>query len=554
MAKPSDSSWHSRVREPIVVEDDVHWDDEADIAVVGFGGAGACAAIEAAQSGASVILIDRFQGGGATAMSGGIYYAGGGTPQQKRAGCEDDAEQMYRYLSIETQGVVSDETLREFCDASVENLTWLEKLGLEFGDALSPVKTSYPAGKYFLYYSGNEPLPANAERARPAPRGHRHKARGQAGFELFRRLRQATLRAGVIPRLGMAVERLVVNRAGEVLGVEGLQLEAGTKEARRHARLSALLIWLSSIGPSVTPLLLPRLEKWERARSRPRLIRARRGVILATGGFVRNHGMMGQYLPKYLDGMALGGPGCDGSGIRLGESAGGATGLMNRASAWRFINPPPAFTRGIIVDTDGERFCNEGAYGAQIGYFMCEERNGKAWIILDQALFDQARSQCGPGKSWYFQWVSALLTMYFKRKKGETIEDLAQACGMSAEKLRSSIETYSDAAAGRIEDPFRKAEELLADLSRGPYYALDISLDSRVLPCAVITFGGLTVDEKTGQVVRDDGSGIPGLYAVGRTAVGIPSNHYVSGLAIADCVFSGRRAARSALEDPPRTA
>ena len=91
-------------------------------------------------------------------------------------------------------------------------------------------------------------------------------------------------------------------------------------------------------------------------------------------------------------------------------------------------------------------------------------------------------------------------------------------------------------------------------MNRGPYYALDISLDSKTLPCAVITFGGLTVDEKTGQVMRDDGSGIPGLYAAGRTAVGIPSNHYVSGLAIADCVFSGRRAARSALGNQPGTA
>jgi 3-oxo-5alpha-steroid 4-dehydrogenase len=553
MARSSDSDWHSQVRDPIVVVDDTHWDDEADIVVVGFGGAGACAAIQAAQLGASVIAIDRFQGGGATAMSGGVCYAGGGTPQQKRAGCQDDAEEMYRYLSIETQGVVSDQTLREFCDSSVENLTWLEKLGLEFGDRLSPVKTSYPAGDCFLYYSGNEPLPVNAERARPAPRGHRHKARGQAGFELFRRLRQATLREGVTPKLATAVERLVVNPAGEVLGVEGLEMEADTKQTRIHVLFSKLLIQLRTYGPSATPLLLPLMEKWERAKRRPRLIRARHGVILATGGFVQNKGMMQQYLPKYRGGLRIGGPGCDGSGIRLGESAGGTTGVMDHASAWRFINPPPAFVHGIIVDTHGERFCNEAAYGAQIGYFMCEERNGKAWLILNQALFDQARSQCGPGKSWYFQWLPALLTMYFSRKKGETIEDLARACGMSAEKLRSSIETYNEAAAGKTEDPFRKAEEFSTDISRGPYYALDISLDSNTIPCAVITFGGLVVDERTGQVKRQDGSGISGLYAAGRTAVGIPSNHYVSGLAIADCVSSGRRAARSALDTPRRT-
>jgi 3-oxo-5alpha-steroid 4-dehydrogenase len=270
-------------------------------------------------------------------------------------------------------------------------------------------------------------------------------------------------------------------------------------------------------------------------------------VILATGGFVHNRQMMRQYLPKYLEGAPVGGPGCDGSGIRLGESAGGATALMDHASAWRFINPPLALAKGIIVDTEGERFCNESAYGAQIGHLMCEERGGRAWLVLNQTLFKEARSQCRPGKSWYFQWVPALLTMYFKRKQGETLEDLARTCNMSVDKLRSSIETYCEAAEGKIEDPFRKAEEFIADMSRGPYCALDISLDSKMLPCPVITSGGLVVDEKTGRVKREDGSQIPGLYAAGRSAVGITSNHYVSGLAIADCVFSGRRAARSAV-------
>jgi 3-oxo-5alpha-steroid 4-dehydrogenase len=62
----------------------------------------------------------------------------------------------------------------------------------------------------------------------------------------------------------------------------------------------------------------------------------------------------------------------------------------------------------------------------------------------------------------------------------------------------------------------------------------------------MLTLGGLLVDETTGQVRRADGSCVPGLYAAGRTAVGICSNSYVSGLSLADCVFSGRRAGRHA--------
>jgi 3-oxo-5alpha-steroid 4-dehydrogenase len=196
MVTVSDAEQNSQVHEPIgVVDPDTsHWDREVDVIVVGFGGAGACAAIQAAELGASVLVIDRFQGGGATAMSGGIVYAGGGTAQQLEAGCDDDAEQMYRYLRLETQDAVSEETLREFCESSVKHLAWLEKLGLRFSGSLSPVKTSYPAQDYFLYYSGNEALPVNAEKARPAPRGHRHQPKGQTGSQLFRSLREATLR------------------------------------------------------------------------------------------------------------------------------------------------------------------------------------------------------------------------------------------------------------------------------------------------------------------------------------------------------------------------
>jgi 3-oxo-5alpha-steroid 4-dehydrogenase len=64
----------------------------ADVVIVGFGAAGACAAIEAADAGADVLVLDRFQGGGASAVSGGVVYAGGGTVQQRDAGVEDSVD------------------------------------------------------------------------------------------------------------------------------------------------------------------------------------------------------------------------------------------------------------------------------------------------------------------------------------------------------------------------------------------------------------------------------------------------------------------------------
>jgi 3-oxo-5alpha-steroid 4-dehydrogenase len=86
----------SGVKPPLIVEDveALDWADEADVVVIGFGGAGAVAGLQAREDGASVLTLDRFGGGGATAYSGGVVYAGG-TPYQKAAGFDDTAEEMY---------------------------------------------------------------------------------------------------------------------------------------------------------------------------------------------------------------------------------------------------------------------------------------------------------------------------------------------------------------------------------------------------------------------------------------------------------------------------
>ncbi|MDQ4008068.1 MAG: FAD-dependent oxidoreductase, partial [Actinomycetota bacterium] len=97
----------------------------ADVVVVGFGAAGACAAIEAADAGADVVVLDRFSGGGATALSGGVVYAGGGTSVQRAAGVEDTPEAMLAYLEREVGDAARPETLRTFCEDSLAMIGWL---------------------------------------------------------------------------------------------------------------------------------------------------------------------------------------------------------------------------------------------------------------------------------------------------------------------------------------------------------------------------------------------------------------------------------------------
>jgi len=164
---------------------------------------------------------------------------------------------------------------------------------------------------------------------------------------------------------------------------------------------------------------------------------------------------------------------------------------------------------------------------------------------MDAASFARARSQAMPWKVLLFQSVLSLMTMYFNSKKSDTIEGLARECGFDPGVFRETVDAYNRACRGEAPDPFRKAAEFHAEISKGPYYALNISKDSKTFPLAVISFGGLAVEERSSQVMRDDGSLVPGLYATGRAAAGLPSNHYMSGFAIADCIFTGRKAARA---------
>jgi 3-oxo-5alpha-steroid 4-dehydrogenase len=108
--------------------------------------------------------------------------------------------------------------------------------------------------------------------------------------------------------------------------------------------------------------------------------------------------------------------------------------------------------------------------------------------------------------------------------------------------LEATIAEYDQIARGQKEDTWGKRLKLLSSLGQGPYYAVNISSNNRFSPVGAFSLGGLMVDEATGAVLGPGDKPIPGLYAVGRDAIGIPSNRYVSGTSLADCVFSGRRA------------
>jgi 3-oxo-5alpha-steroid 4-dehydrogenase len=522
------------------------WDHEADVVVVGYGAAGASAALEARAQGAGVLVLDRFRGGGTTAASGAVIYAGGGTPYQKQAGFDDTPEEMYRYLKMEVGDAVSDATLRRFCDESAATLAWLEEAGVPFEASLCPFKTSYPPDRYYLYFSGNEEVARYREQAKPAPRGHRAKGRGISGLTLFRALRQAVAQRGIDVRCQAQVQRLVISPEGQILGVEGRALKPGSSWASLHGRLSKINAKATTYTPGLSKHFTAVLARIMARHSAPFRARARKAVILSAGGFAFNSRRVRECAPIYLRCMPLGTVGDDGVGIALGESAGGASKHMDRFSMWRFYVPPEALMQGVLVSREGRRICAEDLYGATQGVHIVDE-GGDAFLIFDAKTYEKARRTLR-AESALFQLAATWLMLVAGREEAPTLEALAGKIGVSVAGLAATMGAYNAAASNGDRDPLGKAKKYLMPQDTPPFYAVDCSLDSRNgVPGVMMSLGGLVVDEETGEVQRADGSNnIAGLYAAGRNAVGICSERYVSGLSLADCVFSGRRAGRHA--------
>ena len=556
----------SRIDEPVSAASIGTWHQDCDVLVIGYGIAGACAAIEAADRGLNVILIDRYRGGGASQLSGGIVYAGGGTPLQRECGVQDSAEAMADYLEKEVAGTVSRETVRRFCEDSIETLAFLSRAGVQFSGPRAPKKTSHPTSEYYLYFSDNATVPAYRGRHAPAERGHRTKnpslvpgapippgTKPHGGFSegadmgwyLMAAVKQAVAqRPNIRVLLQTRASGLIRDADGRIVGSVVKRLTPGGPAAALHR-------WAEDRAKSLTWQLLGLSRPFQRlmnglesAFSRTQAIRARQGVILAAGGYIRNRAIMERYASAYLNTFPIGSFGDDGAGLRLGASAGGATDHLDRISAWRFINPPYDWVKGVIIGCDGRRITNEEQYGAHITRAIYEESDGRAWLVLDHALWERSLEAARTGNLFGFQQFPVKQAQK-SALRADTLEQLADKMYVSPATMRADIDAYSLAARQHMPDPMGKSDECRAPFTAGPFYAIDLRHKMPTSPITALSTGGLQVDETTGAVVDSNKQPIPGLYAAGRSAVGIPSANYVSGLSLADGVWSGRRAARS---------
>lgn len=461
------------------------WDDDADVVVVGFGAAGACAAIEAAEKGADVLLLERSGGGGGTsAMSGGLLYMGGGTPVQQACGYEDSAENMFDFLMAALGPEPDDAKVRLFCEHSVSHFHWLEAQGVPFKRSFYPEPGLEAPTDDCLVFSGGEDSYPFDRIARPAPRAHKPRHPAAAGGFLMQKLVAATERRGVRIVCDARTETLVVEDDGRVIGVVVQQ------------------------------------EGCER------LVRARRGVVLTAGGFVKNEAMVARHQPRIAAcSFKLGVDGDDGRAIRMAMGAGADAIRMDAAEVALPLTPPRRLVRGIVVNRHGQRFINEDAYYGRVGQEALFRHEGQVYLVVDNAIYE--RNAIGFEATFV----------------EDTIEDLEHSAGFPEGSLCATVDLYNRFAV-RGEDPvFHKVPALLQPLVSPPFAVIDCRPD-KVL-WATFTLGGLHT-RPTGEVLDPDGNRIEGLYAAGRTTSGIAAYGYCSGISLGDATFFGREAGRHA--------
>lgn len=469
------------------------WSDDVDVVVIGFGIAGGAAAISAAAAGARVLVLEKAaDAGGTTSMAGGHFYLGGGTAVQQATGHDDSPEEMYSYL-VAVSPEPDHEKIQAYCDGSVEHFNWLEDLGFQFERSFYPGKIVVPPGTEGLSYTGNEKVYPFTEKAKPAPRGHSVPVPGELGgaaMVIDLMLKRAA-ELGVQIRYETGATNLVVD-AGAVVGVRWKHFtEAGAVKAK--------------------------------------------AVIIAAGGFAMNPDMVAEYTPALgqkrrtkhhgvVEPYILGNPNDDGLGIRMGVSAGGVAKNLDQLFITAAAYPPEILLTGIIVNKDGKRFVAEDSYHSRTSAFVLEQPEQIAYLVVDEE---------------HMQMPEMPLIRFIDG--WETVEEMEAALEIPAGNLVATLDRYNEHAARGDDPDFHKQPEYVAAQTKGPWAAFDLSLGRAMY--SGFTMGGLAVSVD-GQVLREDGGVVAGLYAAGACASNIAQDGkgYASGTQLGEGSFFGRRA------------
>ncbi|MCV7354336.1 FAD-binding protein [Mycolicibacterium fluoranthenivorans] len=488
-----------------------HWDDTVDVVVVGSGG-GIAGAYTAAREGLSVALLEATEKfGGTTAYLGGGGMWFPANPVLRRAGADDTIEDALTYFHT----VVGDRTPRALQDTFVRGGAPLIAY-LEQDEAFTFKVLPWPD------YFGSAPG-ARLD-------GMRHivaRALPDDALGPF----AGTVRGPLDhERLGTPAPELLTGGRALI----GRFLAALRRFPQATAHLESPLTEIVTEDGAVTGVVVQR-------HGPPVRIGARRGVLLAAGGFEQNAAMRAAYGVPGRPADTMGAPGNTGSAHEAAIRIGAATDLMDQAWWSPGLTHPDGrstfslgITGGILVDSAGRRFVNESApYDRQGRVIIDRMRNG-AMTLPFWLVYDDRDRDAPPVLSTSVSLVDA--ARY--RDAGlwhtaDTLDQLANAIGVPAADLSATVGRFNELAAAGADPDFGRGDETydrtftggalpMAPLDRPPYHAAAFGLSD------LGTKGGLVTDTHA-RVLDTGGRPIPGLYAAGNTMAAVSGTTYPGG-------------------------
>ncbi|MFJ6094887.1 FAD-binding protein [Williamsia muralis] len=535
-----------------------------DFLVVGSGGGGMAAGITAAHSGLDTLIIDKGATyGGSTAISGGGIWIPN-APTLRAKGVVDKRSSIRRYLDVITEGKVPADRLDAFVDNGPALMELLDKsphMKLYWVKGYSDYHPEFEGGSALGRTIECKPFDTRALKEdekfqRPnsmkGPLGLWVTSKDYHDLAMVKRTwkgRRASLVAAwrvssnVIRRRHMATGgRALVARMRMVLKDAGvpLWLKTSMTELITDDRGTVIGVVAERDGTTIR-------------------IGARRGVLLATGGFDHNKEMRAQYLPRHgVADVSSGARENVGDGIVAGQRLGAAVDLMD--DAWwmpSVLHPMGAviplvsercIPPSVIVNSAGQRFTNESAPYVNFVHEQLEGGHVPAWFIMDTKAknrypFAQVLPNVPFPQGFYDSGVV---------HKADTLRELAEEIGVPADALVETINRFNGFARSGVDEDFGRGESAydryygdptmknpnLDEIVKGPFYAIRCEAGD------LGTKGGLVCDAKS-RVLREDGTVIDGLYATGNTSASVMGNEYAgAGATIGPSMVFGYIAAR----------
>ncbi|MCM2394526.1 FAD-dependent oxidoreductase [Rhizobium sp. S95] len=523
-----------------------------DVLVVGSGAGGLATAITARKYGLSVIVIEKEAVfGGTTAFSGGVLWIPGNR-HGRTNNPGDTREAARRYMAAETGNWFQPEAVDAYLEAGPRMLDWFEKeTAVQFVPTLYPdyhptMDGGVDVGRSVLAAPfDTSALGADLKRLRPPLStitfmGMMFNSSNADIKHFFNATKSVASFAYVLKRL--------VAHAGEVVRHgRGVQVTSGNALAARLAK-SCLDLGIPILTETPAMHLVKadgRVIGVDIGGKNPGRITARRGVVLACGGYAHD---LARRAEAYAHLKAGGGhfspvpEAITGDGIRLGEEAGAAFDTeYPQPAAWMPVSRVPGkgvfphlldrYKPGMIaVLSNGRRFTNESESYHDVGAAMVASGEAAAWLICDHRTirkYGLGHAKPAPMPLWLW-----LRSGYLK--KGRTLAELARACGIDTQGLEETVSTFNRGAReGRDEafhrgetsfnrylaDPDHKPNPAVAPVEQGPFYAVRMEMGD------LGTFDGLKTTVP-GEVLDRQGAVIPGLYAVGNDRASIMGGNY----------------------------